>query len=260
MCGIVGYLGKRKCLPLLLDGLARLEYRGYDSAGIAISSDGKISCIKTKGRVAQLHERTQDIPGNGVSGIAHTRWATHGVPNEQNAHPHSDCKGDIFVAHNGIIENYRGIKEQLLAEGHTFASDTDTEVLPHLIEKFYTGDLLLAVQEALHTIVGAYGIVVMHAKHPDTLIATRVGSPLVVGVGDGEHIVASDVTAILPITREVIYLEDGEMAVINGSSLTITDLDNHSKEKECQHVEWSLDSAERQGYDHFMHKEIMEQP
>lgn len=260
MCGIVGYVGKKSAPPILLDGLGRLEYRGYDSSGIAVLSGGRITCIKARGRVRQLLERSETIPIESHAGIAHTRWATHGEPNEKNAHPHSDCKSEVFVCHNGIIENYRAIKKQLSAEGHIFLSDTDTEVIPHLIEKFYTGDLVRAVQEALHTVIGAYGIAVIHARHPDMLIAARVGSPLVIGVGNDEHIVASDVTAVLPLTREVIYLEDGEMAVIDGRTLSITDLFNQSKTKKCEHVEWSLDSAEKQGYEHFMLKEIMEQP
>ncbi|MEK7619140.1 MAG: glutamine--fructose-6-phosphate transaminase (isomerizing) [Patescibacteria group bacterium] len=260
MCGIVGYIGKRNCSPLLLDGLSRLEYRGYDSAGLAVC-DGteRLWCEKTKGRVASLRERCFAVP-ESTCGIAHTRWATHGEPNERNAHPHGDCSGSIRVVHNGIIENYRTLKEKLVAQGHTFTSDTDTEVLAHLVEQCYSGDFPAAVKEALHLISGAYGIAVIHARHPDTLIASRVGSPLVVGIGEDEHVVASDVTAIVPITRDVVYLEDGEIAVISGSSLTISDRDNECKTKDHHHIEWSLESAERQGYDHFMLKEIMEQP
>lgn len=260
MCGIVGYSGKRNCAPLLLDGLSRLEYRGYDSAGLALcDGSDRLWCVKTKGRVAGLRERCAAVP-ESTCGIAHTRWATHGEPNERNAHPHSDCSGAVRVVHNGIIENYRVLKEKLLNQGHIFTSDTDTEVIAHLIEQWYSGDFGAAVKEALRLITGAYGIAVIHARHPDMLIASRVGSPLVVGIGEDEHVVASDVTAIVPITRDVVYLEDGEIAIISGSSLTISDRDNECKTKDHHHIEWSLESAERNGYDHFMHKEIMEQP
>lgn len=260
MCGIVGYLGKRSAEPLLLDGLSRLEYRGYDSAGIAVIHDTKASCVRTKGRVSHLREKIGNSQAVGVIGIAHTRWATHGEPNEQNAHPQCDCKGELFVVHNGIIENYRQLKNQLIKEGHVFQSETDTEILPHLIEKFYQGDFVQAVQAALNQIVGAFGIAVISSKHSNMMIAARVGSPLVVGIGENEHIIASDVTAVLPLTRQVVYLDDGDMAIIKGGQLTITDFENHSKETKCQHIEWSLESAEKQGFDHFMMKEMMEQP
>ncbi len=260
MCGIIGYVGKREASSLLLEGLARLEYRGYDSAGIATIHGGQGLLTRTSGRVGELKKIVLQHPHSGTLGIAHTRWATHGEPSERNAHPHTDCTQSVFVAHNGIIENYREIKKMLLEEGHTFTSETDTEVIPHLIEKYMSGDIASAVQEALHHIVGAYGIVAMSSQDPKTLIAARMGSPLVVGVGNEEYFFASDVTAILPYTRDVVYLDDGELAVIRANSLTITDFENHLHEKECTKIEWSLESAEKQGYEHFMLKEIFEQP
>lgn len=260
MCGIVGYTGRRNAVPILLDGLARLEYRGYDSAGIAIVLPDRVQCVRSVGRVAALRERTDDLSGDSTCGIAHTRWATHGEPMEKNAHPHADCSGTFSVVHNGIIENYAQLKSQLIAEGHTFTSDTDTEVIPHLIEKFYTGDFVHAFQEALHHVIGAYGLVAISKHHPGLVIAARNGSPLVIGRGTDEVIVASDVTPILPFTREVVYLDDGEMAAITDSSITITDLDNHAREKDCHKIEWSLEAAEKNGYANFMLKEICEQP
>lgn len=260
MCGIVGYIGKQNALPLLLDGLSRLEYRGYDSAGVAVVNNDSIIIAKTKGRVALLREQSLHLPTESTAGIAHTRWATHGEPNEKNAHPHADCTGVIAVVHNGIIENYRTLKNQLEADGHTFRSDTDSEVLAHLIETHYAGDIIAAVRETLHDISGAYGIAVMHASHPSLLIAARMGSPLVLGVGDDECVIASDVTAILPITRNVLYLEDGELAVIDNGRVSITDRHNHFQDRPCQHIEWSVSAAEKNGFDHFMQKEIMEQP
>jgi glucosamine--fructose-6-phosphate aminotransferase (isomerizing) len=280
MCGIIGYIGKKEAAPILMEGLARMEYRGYDSAGIVVVGKKGAKLVKNKGRVAILKEKiaSQDISGN--LGIAHTRWATHGIPSDINAHPHSDCKGEIFVAHNGIIENHQKLKDKLIKEGHKFTSETDTEVLAHLIEKYYnrpestneirmtrkaTGNsrnssLQGAVQEALKRVIGAYGIAVISSKNPDTLVAAKLGSPLVIGIADGEFVVASDVTAILPVTQKVIYLEDEEMAILTKDKCSITDLHNQLKDKQAQDIEWTLQEAEKGGFEHFMQKEIFEQP
>jgi len=264
MCGIVGYIGKREAIPVLMDGLSRMEYRGYDSAGLAVIADGSIVSLKSKGRVVGLQEKIEGNNFKSHIGIAHTRWATHGEPSEKNAHPHADCKGEIFVVHNGIIENYTVLKKQLIAEGHVFASETDTEVLAHLIEKYYKDDLVMAVQESLGQVRGAYGIAVISKYHPHQIIAARLGSPLILGIGQYELIIASDLTAVLPITQKVIYLEDGEMVVLNNKEhevdFTISDLQNHPKQKQPERVDWNIEAAEKNGYDHFMLKEIFEQP
>lgn len=260
MCGIVGYIGKREAAPILMEGLSRMEYRGYDSAGIAVVSEKGLVSFKNKGRVSVLKEMIARENLAGHVGIAHTRWATHGVPNQVNAHPHGDCKGEIFVVHNGIIENYMHLKTELKAEGHSFVSDTDTEVLAHLIEKYFTNDLASAVQQALKKVTGAYGIAVVAKNDPDHVVAARFGSPLILGVGPNELIVASDLTAILPITQKVVYLEDGEMVVLNKEKYTITDSDNTEKAKETEQVDWTLEAAEKGGFPHFMLKEIFEQP
>lgn len=203
MCGIVGYLGKNQALPILIDGLKRLEYRGYDSSGIAIFNDGKIICAKAVGKIKELENKLVNSSFNGTLGIAHTRWATHGEPNEVNAHPHVDCSGKIFVVHNGIIENYRELKKQLENKGHHFESETDTEVIAHLVEDLYKGNLTETVQKALRLIKGAYGIAIIHADEPDKLVAARHGSPLLIGLGSEETIVASDVSAIIRYTKQV---------------------------------------------------------
>ncbi len=234
MCGIVGYLGKNQAAPILLEGLSRMEYRGYDSAGLVVISPKAARLVKSKGRVAVLKEKTAKENLAGCLGIAHTRWATHGVPSDINSHPHADCKGEIFVVHNGIIENYQKLKQELSEKGHKFISETDTEVLAHLIESLYRGNLFNAVKEALKQVSGAYGIAVVCSKEPEILVAAKLGSPLAVGVTDDEVVVASDVTAILPVTQNVIYLEDGEMAVVKDGKLSITDLDNRLKEKQTQ--------------------------
>jgi glucosamine--fructose-6-phosphate aminotransferase (isomerizing) len=260
MCGIVGYLGNKQAAPILLEGLARMEYRGYDSAGLVVVSKAGSILAKSKGRVIKLVGKLDGQEPAGFLGIAHTRWATHGVPSDANAHPHSDCKGEIFVVHNGIIENYQSIKDRLIKDGHKFLSETDTEVLAHLIESLYTGDITLAVQQALKQIIGAYGLAVVSSREPEVLVAAKVGSPLAIGVADGEFIVASDVTAILPVTQNVIYLEDGDLAIIKNSKLTITDLDNKTKNNHTQKIEWSMESAQKEGFEHFMLKEIFQQP
>lgn len=260
MCGIVGYTGQKQSFPILVDGLKRLEYRGYDSAGLAIVDDNEVESHKAVGKIEALEEKigNKQIPGNW--GIAHTRWATHGVPTEKNAHPHSDCSGKIWLVHNGIIENHQSLKEELEKEGHSFQSDTDSEVMVHLIEKFYTNDLAEALREALSRIEGAYSFVVFHRDEPQKLIAAKKGSPLVLGLDDDGIIVASDVTAIVRQTRSVIYLEDKEIAVIEGKDFHILNWNNQTQSKETQKVEWDVEELEKKGYDHFMLKEIFEQP
>jgi glucosamine--fructose-6-phosphate aminotransferase (isomerizing) len=259
MCGIVGYLGKQNALPILLDGLKRLEYRGYDSAGISLLYKGRVSTFKAAGRVSELDSRL-DHNALGNLGLAHTRWATHGQPSESNAHPHSDCQGRIWLVHNGIIENYRELRQRLIAKGHIFRSETDTEVLAHLIEEFYDNDLTQAIRAALGQVRGAYGLAVISADEPDKLIASRCGSPLLVGLSEGETIVASDASAILRHTNQVIYLEDGEIAVIRPDGFQIVDAEARVLDKEVSELEWDVDQAEKLNYPHFMLKEIYEQP
>jgi len=260
MCGIIGYVGKKNAAPILLEGLSRMEYRGYDSAGIALVCDGSVTSIKDKGRVSILKEQTAGKNLQSNIGIAHTRWATHGVPNKTNAHPHADCKEEIFVVHNGIVENYIQLKAELEKEGHTFVSDTDTEVLAHLIEKNFKGDLTVAVQESLKKVRGAYGLAAIAKHDPKTIVAARFGSPLILGIAPDGFVAASDLTAILPITQKVIYLDDGDMAVIKEDGFTLMDFDSHTKEKKPEEVDWTLEAAEKKGFDHFMIKEIFEQP
>ncbi len=260
MCGIVGYIGKSSVVPILMEGLRRLEYRGYDSAGIAILADGKMSLEKKVGKVAVLEPIADKMNSNSTIGIAHTRWATHGEPTDANAHPHTDCKDRIAVAHNGIIENYRALKRLLEDRGHTFKTDTDTEVLAHLIEENYNGDLLEAVRYALNEVEGTYGIVVLSLENPRQLVAARNGSPLVVGVGDSEYIIASDVAAILRHTKQVVYLKDGELASVTDEGVQLTTLQEEEVEPKIHEVTWTLGEIEKGGYDHFMLKEICEQP
>jgi glucosamine--fructose-6-phosphate aminotransferase (isomerizing) len=264
MCGIVGYIGTRNCVPILLEGLRRLEYRGYDSAGIAIIRDGRITVEKNAGKVADLALKLGKGNGGLSSpiGMGHTRWATHGVPNEVNAHPHWDQKKRIAVIHNGIIENYLAIKTKLEREGHTFLSSTDTETLAHLIGEMYdrTADLWTAVRLALSEVTGTYGIVVMAAENPDCLVVARKGSPLIIGVGDREHYVASDASAIVQHTRNVVYLEDGEVAELTRDGFRTMTIDDQAVEKEVETITMELSQIERGGYDHFMLKEIHEQP
>lgn len=261
MCGIVGYVGKREAAPLLLEGLKRLEYRGYDSAGICVADgEDKLSHQKTAGRVDDLVSLTNGLLSKGSWGIAHTRWATHGTPNTTNAHPHADCHENIFVVHNGIIENYRELKEKLIKEGHKFASDTDTEVLSHLIEKFFKGNLEQAVIRALKLVRGAYGLAIVAAKDPGKIVAVKNSSPIVIGLGDHEAIVASDASAILTHTKQVVYLNDGEIAVVTKDGVSFTNLAKEKLSKKPETLEWGLEAAEKGGYEHFMLKEIFEQP
>ena len=261
MCGIVGYIGNKQACPILLEGLKRLEYRGYDSAGIALrqNGDGPLTLIKTKGRISELQKCLEDRDTSGTLGIAHTRWATHGAPNDVNAHPHTDTSGRLAVVHNGIIENWVALRQLLESEGVRFRSDTDTEVLAHLFARHYEGDLEKCVQRGLQEVRGAYGIVVVHADEPDVLVAARNGSPLIIGVGEDEYVIASDASAIIEHTSNVIYLEDREMAAVRRDGLHTTTIDAVPTHKEIQRVEWTLEEIEKKGYPHFMLKEIMEQ-
>ncbi len=260
MCGIVGYVGHRAAAPLLLDGLARLEYRGYDSAGLATLHDGRLAVEKVVGRISALQKKLEAGVPEGTLGLAHTRWATHGEPSDRNAHPHTDCSGAIAVVHNGIVENASVLREWLERHGHEFRSETDTEVLAHLIEEFLQESLPEAVTAALREVDGAYGIAVIAERSPGVLVAARRGSPLLVGLGEDEHFVASDVAALLEHTREVVYLDDGEMAVARADGLVITDMRAARVDKTVSTVDWDLGTIERGGYPHFMLKEIMEQP
>src|SRR4051794_21770592 len=263
MCGIVGYIGPKTATPLLIEGLKRLEYRGYDSAGIATMNGAGVETRKAKGKISMLEAVVEGSPVHGTVGIAHTRWATHGAPNECNAHPHHDCTGTIAVVHNGIIENYGSLRQMLIQQGHTFQSETDTEVLAHLIEAAMDEDSLEeAVIDALALVEGTYGIAVISSKDPDKIVAARKGSPLLIGLGDqqGEYYVASDVAAILQHTRQVVYLDDGEMAILTRQGYEVCDLDAQTVKKGVSRIDWDLDQIEKGGFDHFMLKEIFEQP
>jgi glucosamine--fructose-6-phosphate aminotransferase (isomerizing) len=260
MCGIVGYVGPRKAYPLLMEGLQRLEYRGYDSAGVALIEDGGMVIEKNAGKIAVLAEKLKGCDFQATTGIAHTRWATHGEPTDSNAHPHTGMSGKIAVVHNGIIENYAALKEVLKQQGHIFKTETDTEILAHLIEEYYDGSLLQAVRRALTQVEGTYGIAVISTDNPDVMVAARSGSPLVIGCGDGENLVASDVAALLRHTNRVVYLEDGELAEINAKSFNITTLNDVVVSHHLQEISWSLDMIEKGGFPHFMLKEIFEQP
>ena len=262
MCGIVGYTGPRQAAQLLLDGLKRLEYRGYDSAGLALVRDGQIEVHKAPGKISVLEQELGSRPPLGTTGIAHTRWATHGAPNVVNAHPHTDCGGTVALVHNGIIENAGALRTALSKRGHVFRSETDTEVLAHLIEEMLAKGVSLveAVAGALHQVEGTYGIAAVSTREPDTIVAARLGSPLLVAIGSGENFVASDASAVLAHTRSVVYLDEGEIAVVRPGDYRILDLDAVEKEKAVTQVDWDLATVERGGYAHFMLKEIMEQP
>lgn len=259
MCGIVGYIGTREVAPVLTSGLRRLEYRGYDSSGLAGIGGDSIRVVKAVGRLAELQSILDDHQFDGI-GIGHTRWATHGAPSERNAHPHTDADGRIALVHNGIIENYESLRTWLEGRGHHFESETDTEVLAHLIGLFYNGDLSLAVQVALHQVEGAYGIAVIARDEPDKIIAARKGSPLVIGLHESESFLASDVAALIEYTDRVIYLQDGEMAILTPGDVQIQSIAGEALTSEEIQVTWDLNEIERGGYDHFMLKEIFEQP
>jgi glutamine---fructose-6-phosphate transaminase (isomerizing) len=260
MCGIVGYVGPKQASPILVDGLRRMEYRGYDSAGVAIINGDGVKIKKAAGKLSALVEKLRGETPVGTLGVGHTRWATHGAPTTPNAHPHLDESGKIAVIHNGIIENAPVIKKALEKRGHRFKSETDTEVLAHLIGAYYEGSLEEAVAAALWDVEGAYGIAVISANEPDVLVAARNGSPLLIGVGDGEYFVASDASAILEHTRSVVYLDDGEMAVLNRDGYRVRNLTETHVDKPVNQIEWDLATIERGGFPHFMLKEIFEQP
>ncbi|MFA5021175.1 MAG: glutamine--fructose-6-phosphate transaminase (isomerizing) [Patescibacteria group bacterium] len=262
MCGIVGYIGNKQACPILLDGLKRLEYRGYDSAGISVFCDNNLTTVKSVGKISGLADALKMKSPDGNVGIAHTRWATHGVPSEVNAHPHFDCSGRIAVVHNGIIENFSVLKKLLASEGHKFVSQTDSEVLAHLIEKYLPGKSLTeAVSLALHQVAGTYGIVVMSADHPAELVAAKKGSPLVIGVGSGEYLIASDSSAIVAHTKHVIYLDDNEIATITLAGHQVANLTDASGiVKRVEEISWDLEQIEKGGFETFMLKEIFEQP
>ncbi len=261
MCGIVGYIGARKAVPIILDGLKRLEYRGYDSAGIAVLEDGDVLAVRrAQGKLRNLEDVLRLSPIDGTYGIGHTRWATHGRPTEENAHPHRDCHGDIVVVHNGIVENYLALKQQLTAEGHRFCTETDTEVIAHLIEKYYDGNLENAVRDAVRQLTGVFALSVISRKDPRKIVAARQGPPVVVGLGDGEYFVASDVPAILSHTRDMFFLADGDLAVLTEGGVHLTDFDGRPVKRQVSHILWDPIMAEKGGYKHFMLKEIFEQP
>jgi glucosamine--fructose-6-phosphate aminotransferase (isomerizing) len=260
MCGIVGYIGPENATDILLEGLRRLEYRGYDSAGIAVIRGGEINIRRSVGKIVNLDEAIRDAPLEGSTGVGHTRWATHGKPSEENAHPHRDCTGKLVVVHNGIIENYRTLRQELAGAGHTMASETDTEVIVHLVESHFKGNLEEAVRETIRQLEGVYALAVMHADEPDTLVAARSGPPLVIGLGEGEMFIASDIPAVLHHTRQFIYLEDGQIASVTADNIRLTDLDGAEVAIDPVTVPWDPILAEKGGYKHFMHKEIHEQP
>ncbi|MBY0375515.1 MAG: isomerizing glutamine--fructose-6-phosphate transaminase, partial [Bryobacteraceae bacterium] len=261
MCGIVGYIGEQKAVPIILDGLKRLEYRGYDSAGIAIlDGANELTVRRASGKLRNLEEVVRAHPVEGTFGIGHTRWATHGRPTEENAHPHRDSKGNLVVVHNGIVENYLELKHELESEGHHFASETDTEVIAHLVEKYFQGHLEQAVRAAVNRIRGVFAIGVISKLDPGKLVGARLGPPAVVGIGQGEYFLASDVPAILQHTRDMIFLNDGEMVVLTRAGVTITDFEGRPVRQQIQRILWDPIMAEKGGFKHFMLKEIFEQP
>ena len=261
MCGIVGYVGENSASPILIDGLKKLEYRGYDSAGIAVSENGKTDVVKTKGRIKNLEEKLEEVGGlSGTVGIGHTRWATHGAPTDVNAHPHKGGNGRITLVHNGIIENYIELKTMLQKGGYVFVSETDTEVLAHLFDYYYKGDLLDAMVNVMKTVRGSYAVAILADDKPGTIIAARKDSPLIVGLGDGENFLASDIPAVLKYTRDCYLLEDNQIAVLTKDNVTLYDTDKNVVKKDVYHVTWDVEAAEKCGYEHFMQKEIAEQP
>ncbi len=260
MCGIVGFVGRIPAKDVLLEGLKRLEYRGYDSAGIAVLNESKIEVVRRLGKVRNLIDSISENDCNGFCGIGHTRWATHGAPSERNAHPHTSCGNDIAVVHNGIIENFAELREELESRGHVFASDTDTEVAAHLIEEAYDGDLLAAVRVATSRMIGAYGLAVISQDEPGSIVVTRKDSPIVLGVGSEGSYLASDIVALIDATRDVVILEDEQYAVMREDGISYFDAEGNKIEPEVTHIDWSLDAAEKGGYPDFMLKEIHEQP
>ncbi len=262
MCGIVGYIGNRKAVPIILEGLKRLEYRGYDSAGLAVYCEGDdhLEVRRAKGKLRNLEDAVRLNPVDGSFGIGHTRWATHGRPTEENAHPHRDCKGDVVVVHNGIVENYLPLKRQLQAEGHVFKTETDTEVIAHLVEKHLNGKLEEAVRAAVSQLAGVFALAVISRSEPNKIVAARQGPPVVIGIGENEYFVASDVPAILSHTRDMFFLMDGDMAVLTPDGVRLSDFEGRPVNRQVSHILWDPIMAEKGGYKHFMLKEIFEQP
>ncbi len=261
MCGIVGYVGTRKAVPIILEGLKRLEYRGYDSAGLAVlCDDGQLAIRRAQGKLRNLEEALRMNPVDGSFGIGHTRWATHGRPTEENAHPHRDCHGDLVVVHNGIVENYLSLKALLQSEGHTFVTETDTEVIAHLVEKYFQGNLEEAVRAAVKEVTGVFALAVISRSDPHKIVAARCGPPVVVGIGDNEYFIASDVPAILTHTQDMFFLADGDMAILTRAGVQLTDFDGRLVKRQVQRILWNPVEAEKGGYQHFMLKEIYEQP
>ena len=268
MCGIVGYVGKKSVVPIIIEGLRRLEYRGYDSAGIAVAGNGNgLQLRRAEGKLRNLEEVIRLKPLDGTYGIGHTRWATHGRPTEENAHPHRDCTGKIVVVHNGIVENYLSLKKKLVEEGHKFTTETDTEVIAHLIEKYSSGtgnghrrSLEDAVRQAVKQLTGVFALAVISSDEPNKIVAARNGPPAVIGLGNDEYFVASDVPAILHHTRDIFFLADGDMAIVTADGVQLTDFDGKPVVRQVQHVMWDPILAEKGGFKHFMLKEIYEQP
>jgi glutamine---fructose-6-phosphate transaminase (isomerizing) len=261
MCGIIGYVGNRRPVPIILEGLRRLEYRGYDSAGLAVvDTEGKLTIRRASGKLHNLEEAVRLSPVDGWYGIGHTRWATHGRPTEENAHPHRDSKGDIVVVHNGIVENYLVLKHELESEGHVFTTETDTEIIPHLIEKHFQGNLEDAVRAAVRQLRGVFALAAISRLDPGKIVAARNGPPVVVGLGDGEYFIASDVPAILNHTHDVFFLVDGDIAILTPEGVRLTDFDGKAIKRQVSHILWDPIMAEKGGYKHFMLKEIFEQP
>jgi glucosamine--fructose-6-phosphate aminotransferase (isomerizing) len=261
MCGIIGYIGKKQAAPILLDGLRRLEYRGYDSAGLSIVADKKVKTVRATGKVIELEHKINAMPISGTIGIAHTRWATHGKPCDKNSHPHNDCVNTVSIVHNGIIENYLELKHELIKNGHSFNSETDSEVVAHLIEEFSQKmDFRSAVLEALKLIKGTYGLAILQKENSEQMIVARMGSPLILGVGKDEYIVASDASAIVQYTDKVIYLEDGEVAFVTQDSHEVVTIKNKQITKKITTLDWDMAQAQKNGYPYFMLKETFEQP
>jgi glucosamine--fructose-6-phosphate aminotransferase (isomerizing) len=261
MCGIVGYIGSHRAVPIILEGLKRLEYRGYDSAGLAVyCDDGHLEIRRAQGKLRNLEQAIRNNPVDGSFGIGHTRWATHGRPTEENAHPHRDCKGDIVVVHNGIVENYLALKQQLQHEGHAFKTETDTEVIAHLVEKHFEGNLEEAVRAAVKELTGVFALAAIARSDPYKIVAARNGPPVVIGIGDNEYFVASDVPAILSHTQDMFFLADGDMAILTPDGVSLCDFDGRGVHRQVSHILWNPIEAEKGGYQHFMLKEIFEQP
>ena len=260
MCGIIGYIGPQRVVPILVEGLKRLEYRGYDSAGVAVVDENQINVRRVHGKIVALEKSLDESPLDGIYGVGHTRWATHGRPCEENAHPHQDCTGSVVVVHNGIIENYLDLKKKLKKEGHTFRTETDTEIIAHLVEKYFKGSLEEAVRRAVQDLDGAFALAVISSQDPEKIVAAKVGPPAVVGLGKNEFFISSDINPLLSYTQKVVFLEDGEMALIEPRGAKFFDFKGETLEKEVEHISWSPLMAEKRGFKHFMLKEIFEQP